>query len=163
MRGVIPGELLYGILVSLVTVGVHSMASVFLVKFMLALGRRVKIRHPVRELSLGMMLTGAILTFAHIIEVGVWAGAYVLVGAVAIDHDAYYLAFVNFTTLGYGDLLPTPQWRVLGPVTAANGMLLFGWSTALIFAVLTRLATFLGVNRVRPGDSTGNHGPKDDD
>jgi hypothetical protein len=46
-------------------------------------------------------------------------------------------AFVNFTTLGYGDVLPLPEWRLIGPITAMNGVLLLGWSTAVIFAVLS--------------------------
>jgi hypothetical protein len=45
--------------------------------------------------------------------------------------------FVNFTTLGYGDIVPTPDWRLLGPMTAMDGVLLFGWSTAVIFEVLS--------------------------
>ena len=47
-----------------------------------------------------------------------------------------YFAFVNYTTLGYGDVVPVERWRLLGPMTAMNGVLLFGWSTAVIFEVL---------------------------
>ena len=43
-----------------------------------------------------------------------------------------YFAFVNYTTLGYGDVIPVEDWRLLGPMTAMNGVLLFGWSTAVI-------------------------------
>ncbi len=152
-----PGELLYGIMVSLMNVALHALASVFLVRVMFALGRRVRVRHAMRSLLLGMILTGAILTFAHIVEVAVWALSYVLVKGVSHVHDAYYLAFVNFTTLGYGDLLPTQSWRLLGPITAANGMLLFGWSTALIFAVLTRLSDVLGLQSVGDKRLTDKH------
>jgi hypothetical protein len=49
-----------------------------------------------------------------------------------------YFAFVNYTTLGYGDVIPIERWRLLGPMTAMNGVLLFGWSTAVIFEVLRR-------------------------
>ena len=49
-----------------------------------------------------------------------------------------YFAFGNYTTLGYGDLIPVEQWRLLGPMTALNGIMLIGWSTALIFDVLRR-------------------------
>ncbi|MFX8597349.1 potassium channel family protein, partial [Acinetobacter baumannii] len=49
-----------------------------------------------------------------------------------------YFAFVNYTTLGYGDVTPLQQWRLLGPMTAMNGVLLFGWSTAVIYAVLSK-------------------------
>lgn len=45
---------------------------------------------------------------------------------------------MNYMTLGYGDVTPVARWRLLGPVTAMNGVLLFGWSTAVIFEVLRR-------------------------
>jgi hypothetical protein len=45
---------------------------------------------------------------------------------------------VNYATLGYGDVLPVERWRLLGPMTAMNGVLLFGWSTAVIFEVLRK-------------------------
>ena len=50
--------------------------------------------------------------------------------------DALYFAFVNYTTLGYGDIVPVERWRLLGPMAAMNGVLLFGWSTAVIFEVM---------------------------
>ena len=46
---------------------------------------------------------------------------------------------MNYTTLGYGDVVMTPSWRLLGPLEAADGMLMFGVSTAVIFAVIQRL------------------------
>jgi hypothetical protein len=49
---------------------------------------------------------------------------------------AFYHSAVNYTSLGYGDLVMTPSWRLLGPLETANGMLLFGVSTAMIFAVM---------------------------
>ena len=52
----------------------------------------------------------------------------------AYDHPA-----VNYTTLGYGNVIMTPSWRFLGPLEAANGMLLFGVSTSLVFAVIQRV------------------------
>ena len=59
-----------------------------------------------------------------------------------------YFAFVNYTTLGYGDVVPVARWRLLGPITAMNGVLLFGWSTAVIFEVLRRA---LDIVRGEPG------------
>ena len=52
---------------------------------------------------------------------------------------AFYHSAVNYTSLGYGDVVMTPAWRLLGPLEAANGVLLFGVTTAIIFAVLQRL------------------------
>ena len=82
-----------------------------------------------------MSSTVLVLLIAHALEVGVWAIVYRLVDLVPAG-DGFYFAFVNYTTLGYGDILPAPEWRMLGPITAMNGVLMFGWSTAVIFEVL---------------------------
>ena len=58
--------------------------------------------------------------------------------AAPANSDLLYFAFVNYTTLGYGDVLPVERGRLLGPMTAMNGVLLFGWSTAVIFEVLRK-------------------------
>ena len=83
-----------------------------------------------------MVATVAILMVAHVVEVITWALAYVIFDVAAAGADALYFAFVNYTTLGYGDVLPAERWRLLGPMAAMNGVLLFGWSTAVIFEVL---------------------------
>lgn len=87
-----------------------------------------------------MVATVTVLMFAHAVEVGVWGLAYVSVQVVAERGDAYYFAFVNYTTLGYGDMLPVRRWRLLGPMAAMNGVLLFGWSTAVIYDILRTIA-----------------------
>jgi hypothetical protein len=61
---------------------------------------------------------------------------YATVGAAPADSDLLYFAFVNYTTLGYGDITPVQAWRLIGPMTAMNGILMFGWSTAVLFEVL---------------------------
>jgi len=67
-----------------------------------------------------------------------WALADLIVGAAPAGSDLLYFAFVNYTTLGYGDITPVQAWRLIGPMTAMNGILMFGWSTALLFEVLRK-------------------------
>lgn len=76
---------------------------------------------------------------AHLLEIAVWAVVFVLCGEFSEFGTAYYHSAVNYTTLGYGDVIMTPAWRLLGPLEAANGALMFGVSTAMIFAVIQRL------------------------
>jgi hypothetical protein len=85
-----------------------------------------------------MIATVLVLMGAHTAEVFVWSVAYDLTHAAPDGTDLLYFAFVNYTTLGYGDVTPVPAWRLLGPMTAMNGVLLFGWSTAVIFEVLRK-------------------------
>ena len=76
---------------------------------------------------------------AHLLEIGLWAVLLVLCREFQDFTTAYYHSAVNYTTLGYGDLLLTPAWRLLGPLEATNGALMFGVSAAMVFAVLQRL------------------------
>jgi Ion channel len=76
---------------------------------------------------------------AHLLEIGLWAVLFVALGEFQEFGTAFYHSAVNYTTLGYGDLLLTPSWRLLGPLEAANGALMFGVSTAMVFAVTQRL------------------------
>ncbi|GLR84105.1 ion channel [Bradyrhizobium iriomotense] len=76
---------------------------------------------------------------AHLIEIALWAVLLVICEDFQGFGNAYYHSAVNYTTLGYGDLLLTPSWRLLGPLEATNGALMFGVSTAMVFAVIQRL------------------------
>ncbi|HEX5211099.1 MAG TPA: potassium channel family protein [Pseudolabrys sp.] len=91
------------------------------------------------RLVLVMMAVVTVLMAAHLVEVLIWGLFYIGLEVAPKAEDAFYLAFVNYTTLGYGDILPVAQWRALGPFAAMNGVLLFGWSTAVIFDILRRV------------------------
>ena len=82
-------------------------------------------------------ISGALL--AHLIGIALWAVLFVLCGEFPEFGTAYYHSAVNYTSLGYGDLIMTPRWRFLGPLETANGALMFGVSTAMIFALIQRL------------------------
>jgi hypothetical protein len=64
---------------------------------------------------------------------------FVLYGQFQQYGPAYYHSAVNFTTLSYGDMVMVPRWRLFGSLEAADGMLMFGVSTAMIFALIQRL------------------------
>jgi len=76
---------------------------------------------------------------AHLIEIALWAAVFMICGEFREFGTAYYHSAGNYTTLGYGDLIMSPEWRLLGPLEAANGVLMFGLSTAIIFTLMLRL------------------------
>jgi hypothetical protein len=92
-----------------------------------------------------MMIVTLITAVAHLIQIALWALAYLLCGEMATFETAFYCSAQNYTALGYGDVVLSQRWRLLGPLEAINGLLLFGLSTAVMFAVLSRLIT----NRLR--------------
>lgn len=76
---------------------------------------------------------------AHLVEIAFWAVLFMICGEFQEFGTAYDHSAVNYTTLGYGNVVMTPSWRLLGPLESANGILMFGVSTAMIFAVIQLL------------------------
>jgi hypothetical protein len=90
--------------------------------------------------SVGCMMTVTLITaLMHLIEIALWAVVYLLCGLMPTFETAFYFSAENYTALGYGDLVLSGDWRILGPLEAVNGLLLIGQSTAGMFAVLNRL------------------------
>ena len=92
-----------------------------------------------RRMLYALTMTAIVLIFLHALEIIVWASAYKAIvpsGELADFEAAVYFSFVTFTTLGYGDITLTEGYRLLSGIQALNGILLVGWSTALMFAVV---------------------------
>jgi hypothetical protein len=142
-------QLLVGIAVSVCNIAIHSVVMATVVEISSRIARAHHTAQQSMRLTIVMIATVSVATVpvlmaAHLSEVMVWALAYVIVDAAPAGADPVYFAFVNYTTLGYGDVIPVERWRLLGPITAMNGVLMFGWSTAVIFEVLRRTARHEG-------------------
>jgi voltage-gated potassium channel Kch len=79
------------------------------------------------------------MLLAALIEASLWAATYLVVGALSGVERALYFSTVTYTTLGYGDVVIEEQWRLLAAIEAANGIIMFGWTTALIVAAVTHI------------------------
>ena len=76
---------------------------------------------------------------ASLLEVLLWAATYHLLNALEGFEPAFYFSMVTFTTLGYGEIVLGEQWRLLASFEAANGIIMFGWTTAIILAAVQRI------------------------
>ena len=130
-------DILVGASVCVVNIVIHAWLTVATIRVARILAEGKTIR-PWGHLVTIMIATVLMLMAAHMLEVFVWAAVYALVKAAPDGADLVYFAFVNYTTLGYGEILPVAEWRLLGPMAAMNCVLLFGWSTAVIFEVLRK-------------------------
>lgn len=83
-------------------------------------------------LSAVMVLT----LLGNLVQMCIWAGLFMLLGEFGDFDTALYHSGVNFATLGYGDIVMSERWRLLGPLEAANGILMFGVSTAVMTAAV---------------------------
>lgn len=73
------------------------------------------------------------------VQVGVWAAVFVWIGEINGWQTAFYFSLVNFTTLGYGDIVLSEDYAILGPMEAANGILMLGLSTSFLFKAMSVL------------------------
>jgi Ion channel len=121
------------------TIFVHGLAVAATVNF---LRHERKLGRAGAGALIDLAIVALVISFAfiaHLIEIALWAVLLVLCGEFQEFGTAYYHSAVNYTTLGYGDVLLSPLWRLLGPLEATNGALMFGVSTAMVFAVIQRL------------------------
>ena len=131
-------DLALGIAFMTLTVMVHSGAMILVMRGLP--GRRKKSGALTRWDEIGEVSAAVlIMFFATLIEVVIWAMGYLALGAMEAREEAVYFSMVTYTTLGYGDITLNEQWRMLSSIEAANGIIMFGWTTAVVIAVVQRL------------------------
>ena len=130
-------QIILGAAISIGNITIHALVMTLLVRVAQRVSA-IRVASPALLLTSIMIVTVSILMAAHALEVAVWSAAYLTLDVAPPGSSTLYFAFVNYTTLGYGDIIPLKQWQLIGPITAMNGVLLFGWSTAVIFEVLRK-------------------------
>ncbi len=132
-------QLIIGAILICVTVVIHALALNYLMK-------RLELWGPMtfryfggywKVPMLSMTVLGVFL--AHIVQIWVWAGFYISVGALDTFEESLYFSTSCFTTVGFGDVVLGTNWRLISSFQSANGFILFGWSTAFIFEVMSKL------------------------
>ncbi len=131
-------QYLVGATVSMCNIAIHALVMVVVIR-VTGVAKTIGTSYQWLRLIVAMIVTVSVLMVAHLAEVLVWTLMYAIVGVAPAGTDLVYFAFVNYTTLGYGDVIPVERWQLLGPMTAMNGVLLFGWSTAVIFEALRKV------------------------
>jgi Ion channel len=137
-----------GTAMTLATIFIHAIGLITIVRFVRR-ERRLGYAgvHFWKDTTIIAAATSVALA-AHLIEIAAWALVFVRCGEYRDFAAAFYSSAENYTTLGYGDVVMSARWRLLGPLEAADGMLMFGVTTAMIFSVIQRLVwTRLGEPR----------------
>lgn len=127
-----------GLSLLVITTVIHALCMVVTMKILkVYVDRHGESHSAVHALS---VVAGSILLMfgAAILEVLTWATTYLKLGAIEGLEPAIYFSTVTYTTLGYGDMVLDEQWRLLASFEAAVGIIMFGWSTAVVVAVVQR-------------------------
>jgi hypothetical protein len=131
-------NVLIGALMIIATTGIHAEGMCWAMRFFRLRGEHGDLESQRKRIYVigGVVL---IMFLVSVAEVTVWAGVYLLIGALEGLEAALYFSTVTFTTLGYGDMVLSDQWRLLSAFEAANGIIMFGWSTAIVIAAVQRV------------------------
>lgn len=129
-----------GVVTVICTIMIHALPLGATISF---IRREKKLGRLGRSFRIDMGIVSLVISYAlvaHLLEIALWAVLFMICGEFADFAGAYYHSAVNYTSLGYGDVIMSPSWKLLGPLETADGMLLFGVSTAMIFAIIQRMA-----------------------
>lgn len=129
-------HLFFGGAVSFINFGIHAMFSGLIVEATRGTAARTDHLHAFLRLTSLLTVTMVCLMMAHIGEIAVWSAYYAWEGAAPEGTTPFEFAFENYTALGYGEPAPPAGKRLIGPITSLNGLLLIGWSVAIIFEVM---------------------------
>jgi hypothetical protein len=128
--------ILAGSLISLLNFGIHAVVTGLVVTLTRRIAGVTDDLHLFLRISALMLATVIVLTVTHVAEIAIWAVFLHLSEIPIAGLEAFEFAFENYTALGYGDIVAGNGWRMIGPIMALNGLLLIGWSVAIIFEVL---------------------------
>ena len=131
----------------MLTCGIHLLGMTFVMYLLRREGRLL--RKWLRWVRAYVIVEIVLVMFiVSILEVLLWAAAYMALGEIESLEPAFYFSMVTFTTLGYGDIVLDESWRLLASFEAATGIIMFGWTTALVLASVQ--STYFGKKFGKP-------------
>jgi hypothetical protein len=128
-------DFIIGSAVGMAVMFVHLLATLTVYSLVHLIGNRID-ENRVIFLALSLVTLYFILFICLCCSVTIWATTYYRMGLVDTFGDAFYSAMLNYTTLGTGDLNQIAKTRLFGPITAASGIIMFGWSAALLVYII---------------------------
>ena len=130
-------DILITIFIVTVTVVIHTFGMMIAIRII----RKQKASQLTFQRFRSVPLVGVVLVmfFISIVEVLLWAATYLWVNIIESFEEAFYFSMVTFTTLGYGDIVLKGTWRLLASFEAAIGIIMFGWTTAIVFAAVQNI------------------------
>jgi hypothetical protein len=122
-----------------VTVIVHFVGLLVLLRLLAHRGHGFRVQHSTFGQGLLIIIVVLGIFAIHTVEIWFYALIFLAIGAIGDFETALYFSVVTFSSLGYGDIVLTPQWRIFGAIEAANGLIMIAWSTAFLLSLMTRL------------------------
>jgi len=118
----------------------HLAGLAVLIALLQAHAGRVRMPHVRLTQALLVLISVFALFALHGVEIWLYAAVYAAAGEIPDFEDALYFSTSTYATIGYGDLVLSRAWRIVGAIEGVNGIILLGWSTAFFVSIVRRLA-----------------------
>jgi hypothetical protein len=132
--------LLLGCATVFITMSVQIAAVVYMLQYLFnTLTRAEDVLFDKRRATYVISLIMTMLFIGHVIQVAIWAVLFRRLGEFTDFQTAFYHSMVNFASLGYGDIVMSEKWRLLGAIEASTGVLMFGLSAGTMLTIMNRI------------------------
>jgi voltage-gated potassium channel len=140
-------QIILSLLIITATICIHGVGTAWWIRYLLGKHQRAGASYGFARSMTILSLTAVFLMLLHYIEISIWALTFLMIpelDKLSSWEEAIYFSTVTYTTLGYGDITLPLVWRVMSGFEAMNGILLFGWSTAMFYAVVQKIVLMTG-------------------
>ena len=148
-------NLLLGCFTIFISMGIQVLVVVYMLRYLLRVlsdDSRQTAAFGFDTYAISMVLL--ILFGGHLAQIAIWAALFMFLGEFNDFLTAFYHSTVNFASLGYGDIVMSEKWRLLGALEASNGVLMFGLSAGTLFSVMQHLFRRHQLDNVAPKDES---------
>lgn len=133
--------ILVGTLMMAATIAIHAIAAARWLGFVGRWHARIDSKGQSQHLLWSILWTATVLLVMHIVEANLWAILYWNLpshAGLASFRETVYFSMVSFSGLGYGDVVLSPEWGIMGPIEAMTGITVFALTTAIVIAVIQK-------------------------
>jgi len=142
-------EILVAFILVSINVSIHATGMVELFRWLTRKQSKIEKKFGTVDNIVLFIEIFAIILSLHLIQMCIWASFYAIWAGLKDFESALYFSIATYVTIGYGDVVLPVGWRLLGALEGVTGVLTFGWSTGVIFAVASRLLVIrAGQNRL---------------
>jgi hypothetical protein len=132
-------QILFALGLTSITVLIHALGTLEAIAHLSRVWQRTLAKQRLLASEVHIVRVVSILLLLHLLEAGIWATFFVAAGVLPDLETAVYFSLTSYTTIGYGDVVLPPPWRLLGPIEGAVGILMFGWSTSIMVTAIPRI------------------------
>lgn len=139
----LPQQIMWGSLFLGLCLILHTLFLAICTDWLAKFAARFKSMHPAMLVTCLTLMALWVIVFAHTAQVWIWAAVWIQYGVLSDWNEAIYFSLVTYTSLGYGDIVLGPGFRVFAAFASVTGLLGFGLSTALLVALMSRLMSLM--------------------